>query len=557
MNKSVQIVMVSAGRAMQLTAKMLDWFDKFGIPVRIVCNNCTSFPEHSNVEVIRTPPDVPFNYSRANNIGMEGVTSEFAVFVNDDMDIIDDTWLEKLLKAFDDPDVEVAGPVLLEPNRSVQRAGIYPVAHTLDAPRIVTPPFAINFKPGPGIQEVCALGGACQAVRTASFNGFDEDMPISCSDDVLGLTARKCVLVNESRIVHYQSSSGTMREYASTVVKDINTLWRKYWPWILGKGKYNLTSQPIWPNCINKDKIRKVAIVKTDHIGDWAISLYGLETIKRTFPKAEFTVFCASWAMDLAKKAGFENLVALDYRGFGGCASGIIPVHPDQIMALASKSFDLAINLRVDDSDLPVMDKIDAPLKLGFFKGSFVNLSITPKQNLYQVVDMLIQSIPAVSPKFTYKNRAITVYIHPFASIPEKQYPFDKFMSIGKFFMDRGVDVKWIFPDEMSKKRFSPSRGECLPVMPLTDMLDRVREDHAVYIGCDSGPTHWVAMEGTPTLMLMSNIREPHELVPLTMNSAGVYAGVYNGHGFYQIPPMDVIHMISHIYLNSLRNQAE
>ncbi len=65
----------------------------------------------------------PFNYSRLNNLAASQCGSDVLVFLNNDTEVLDDTWLEQLAAYALQPDVAAVGPKMLFMDRTVQHGG--------------------------------------------------------------------------------------------------------------------------------------------------------------------------------------------------------------------------------------------------------------------------------------------------------------------------------------------------------------------------------------------------------------------------------------------------
>jgi GT2 family glycosyltransferase len=69
--------------------------------------------------------DKPFNHSEMNNMAVKSTDSEFVVFMNNDIEIASEKWLEQLIATAQyDESIAVVGTLLLYPNRTVQHSGI-------------------------------------------------------------------------------------------------------------------------------------------------------------------------------------------------------------------------------------------------------------------------------------------------------------------------------------------------------------------------------------------------------------------------------------------------
>ena len=161
--------------------------------------------------------DIPFNWSRLNNIGRSHARGQVLVFLNNDTEIITPDWLVRLVEYALLPDVATVGALLLYPDRTIQHAGVVvgmggwadhvfkgePVQH-------YPTPFVSSVVP----RNVLANTGACVAVATARFDalgGFDEAFEICGSDVELGIRAHKQGLLNvylpAARLLHLESKT--------------------------------------------------------------------------------------------------------------------------------------------------------------------------------------------------------------------------------------------------------------------------------------------------------------------------------------------------------------
>jgi GT2 family glycosyltransferase len=67
--------------------------------------------------------DEPFNFSAKVNLGCARSSGEFVLILNDDMEVIDEDWVETLLALAQDPTVGLVGAKLLFADGTVQHAG--------------------------------------------------------------------------------------------------------------------------------------------------------------------------------------------------------------------------------------------------------------------------------------------------------------------------------------------------------------------------------------------------------------------------------------------------
>jgi len=136
----------------------------------------------------------PFNYSAANNSGAALANGDVLVFLNDDTEVLDRTWLRHLAGWAQTDGIGCVGSVLLDGAGRVQHAGAFIgvdgfAGHLFQGMAPGTPSL---FGPAGGYRNVLAVTGACVAVSRATFDtvgGWDERFVLCGSDVALGLAA--------------------------------------------------------------------------------------------------------------------------------------------------------------------------------------------------------------------------------------------------------------------------------------------------------------------------------------------------------------------------------
>ena len=159
----------------------------------------------------------PFNWAKLNNDGARESDGELLLFLNDDIEIIDEDWLVELVRQSTRPGIGSAGSLLLYPDGNIQHAGVVLVARGGGAMHILR-----GMDPGGQTyrnlhrvaREVTASTGACLMVRRSVFDevgGFDERLPVVGNDVDLGLRLLQRGYRNawtpHSVLVHHESAS--------------------------------------------------------------------------------------------------------------------------------------------------------------------------------------------------------------------------------------------------------------------------------------------------------------------------------------------------------------
>ena len=159
---------------------------------------------------------MPFNFSKMCNLGAERAKGELFLFLNDDMEIIEPYWLDKLA---DKAVLSYAGAVgakLLYPHSDIiQHAGITNLrvgpAHKL---QFLSDAEEHYFGMNRGVHNMLAVTGACLMVRRDVFlkaRGFNEELAVAFNDVDLCYTIFENgyynIERNDTALYHHESLS--------------------------------------------------------------------------------------------------------------------------------------------------------------------------------------------------------------------------------------------------------------------------------------------------------------------------------------------------------------
>lgn len=161
--------------------------------------------------------DMPFNYSRLNNLAVAKATAPFLLFLNDDVQPCSPDWLEAMLEHGHRPEVGAVGPLLLYPNKTVQHAGIVVglngcCDHGMKKLNV----HDLGYHHFHRMTRNCsAVTAACLLTRKQVFQevgGFDEDhLPVAFQDVDLCLKMRALglliVYTPFARLFHHEGKT--------------------------------------------------------------------------------------------------------------------------------------------------------------------------------------------------------------------------------------------------------------------------------------------------------------------------------------------------------------
>ncbi len=354
-----------------------------------------------------------FNWSRFNNLAARQANGDYLLFLNDDIEIIQDDWLDAMMDLATRPEVGVVGPQLQFPNRTVQHAGVYLKGYIEGGARHA---FEMLEHDNPGYfglaltqRNVIAVTGACMLVRRDAFDaigGFDE------AHDVINNDLDYCLRAHESgqsivytpyaSLIHYEKASrGTLGEVFDA--PRFYTRWKHLFalgdPYLnprltLDFGTREYQPDDYRPNIepaeeifvghpiFDRAAIRRVLAIKLDHIGDFLTALPALRRLKQVFPHAELHVLASPGVRSIAAaEPAIDGFI--DFQFFHARSE----LGPRDLTAadfhaleerLAPYGFDLAVDLRVHTDTRKVMLSIPAGLRAGYDHfGEFPFLDIT------------------------------------------------------------------------------------------------------------------------------------------------------------------------------------
>jgi ADP-heptose:LPS heptosyltransferase len=396
-----------------------------------------------NVDVVVETND-RFNWSCYNNLGVRASRGEFLLFLNDDIEVMDSSWLPALLEHAQNREVGVVGPHLLYPDGRVQHAGMFLASNVgRHAFR-----FAPADDPGPfglalATRNVIAVTGACMLVRRdvyESLGGFDEAHSVINNDLDFCLRASsaglRVVFTPYAKLIHHEMAS-------RAAIGDVHDAVRFQGAWGLrflkGDPYYNhaldgdvddyapqlepIELLHVGRPLVAREDVRAILAVKLDHIGDFVIAFPALRRLKRQFPKARLCVLGAKASGMLAKlEPAIDEFIEWNFFHARSGITGTL-VNEAGLQALETRlrpyRFNIAIDLRMQGETRHVLRHCGALVLAGFeHQGRFPWLdvvvewegdrSLTPKRlhagdHLLQLVDALAAScerepLPVIQP---------------------------------------------------------------------------------------------------------------------------------------------------------------
>jgi ADP-heptose:LPS heptosyltransferase/GT2 family glycosyltransferase len=562
----------------------------------IIIDNNSALPDETSEYYSRLPHKIirwsqPFNWSRINNSAAKEAAGDYLLFLNDDTEVIAPEWIEALLEHAQRPEVAAVGAKLLYADGTVQHAGMFLVDHGGGARHAFRHLQADN--PGylglASVQRNCSVvTGACLMIRRKVFEdlgGFNEELAIASNDADFCLRA----LQKGYQVVY--TPFALLYHHEKVTRKDIseeegNKKFWQLWSRLLEQGDHyynpnlSLESDLFDINerqlsityadwlALERDEIKKILVVKLDHLGDVILSLPAIRRLKQAFPDADITALVGSWSKPfLVHESAVDRI--LTYDGFFNADSS---TPPKQLTAkekqeiakwLAGYGFDLALDLRRHTETREFLALSGARYTAGFANfdefpwltialpyerdqrmyrprhhisqdlvglveftaaGSDVHLSTAFSTELQQSAENLLKSLAIPD------NRLI-IGIHPGVGQTIRRWPIEYFARCADLLCERldatvlvfGTKNEKKLADRIIGKMHNKGRAFSLAGEISLDAFLYVLKKCDLFIGNNSGPIHMAASLGVPTVGVYAGTSHVKEWGPIGPQALAVH----------------------------------
>ena len=189
--------------------------------------------------------DEAFHFGTLNNWAVEHVDCEYVLLLNNDVEVINDEWLNAMLEYAQLPEIGEVGAKLLYPDGKIQHAGI-----GIGLGGAAAHPHRMLSGDGFGFQgwlvnprNVIAVTAACMMIKRNLFleiGGFDPQFDPAYQDVDFGVRLYEKgywnIYTPYARLCHYESVTRFASDYTNTLTKDAENAvkLRKKWPQYVG-----------------------------------------------------------------------------------------------------------------------------------------------------------------------------------------------------------------------------------------------------------------------------------------------------------------------------------
>ena len=292
--------------------------------------------------------------------------------------------------------------------------------------------------------------------------------------------------------------------------------------------------------------LRRILVVKADHVGDLILALDAMLMLRRAFPQAHMTLACAVWNVATAQSLGlFDEIHPI--RFFNPRSDQPRPAFdPAMLDGLGHKRFDLAIDLRIDPDTRVILDHVDARWTCGYESAECRRgltfslphrLAADAQTNLGEHQMMLLarlaqsvldcfRSAPEVAQLLRarlvqesdvdlgFAEGRVLVACNTASGRAAKNWPIARFRRLLAWLVDTmGAAVLLLGSPDQAADAASVIAA-CAPGAPIVSAIGRTTLTESIgllsrasiYLGNDTGLTHVAARLGIPTVAIYSGI---------------------------------------------------
>jgi len=304
--------------------------------------------------------------------------------------------------------------------------------------------------------------------------------------------------------------------------------------------------------------LKKVIILKLDHIGDVVLSLPAIRKIRQILPEARIDVLCATWSRELlARQPEIDNVFTYDCFNVqsGLRYAGENEKSREETLArLKNEKYDLAVNLRkfpdtkwltplladfcLVFSEEAETDAVSHPVPaIGRRTGSLVKWSIRDQllslagvlefdETLNREVAVSLETrnkVDGLIDALPFFQGRIIIGMHVGSGMANKKWPLGHFVDLCLLIQERtsaNILLLGSREDEADNQAIIGAVREKDRVMSVAGIFSLVEFFHLVkkldyFVGNDSGPAHIAGLQGVSTLVIFGSRHPSPEWAPI------------------------------------------
>jgi ADP-heptose:LPS heptosyltransferase len=294
--------------------------------------------------------------------------------------------------------------------------------------------------------------------------------------------------------------------------------------------------------------IKKILIMRLDHIGDVLSSTIILAPLRKKFPDASIDFAAASWTHDLLEANPFiDSVIQFDAPWFDGKKQSVrsnVKGFFKLVQAIRDGRYDLAIDMRGDVRHITALylARVKHRIGYGITGGGFLLTDPVPyeggvhetEKHVALLAPLGIHPSPArvrifLSDKHIQnvsvlkeRENIVGAYavLHAIPRNPLKKWKPEGFSALANYlYTNRNLIPVMVGSLEDTEITMRIMSAAAVIIKNLCGKLSlpelgALLGDASLFVGVDSGPAHIAAASGVPTVILFSGINNPRQWAP-------------------------------------------
>lgn len=303
--------------------------------------------------------------------------------------------------------------------------------------------------------------------------------------------------------------------------------------------------EPIFQSYCAPTAPASILVCKLDHVGDFCLAIDAFLTLRRGFPDSRITLACAPWNVAVARRLGiFDDVCGVQF--FSSRAEDPLPTFDgSQLGSLRVTPFDVAIDLRVDPDTRVVLDHVTARHRFGYESDRNrmpltvalpVPASSVNGDDVLQHQSLLMLAVAQRAVSVLGERHARGAFLRerllpaaptallediprPIAAIctgsgrRAKDWPLAYFAEVVRWLCET-VGVSVVLVGSEPQRADAETLTAAIPSTRLFNLVGKTSLPEAIatvgsvdlFVGNDTGLTHYAAQFGVPTVAIFSGI---------------------------------------------------
>lgn len=298
---------------------------------------------------------------------------------------------------------------------------------------------------------------------------------------------------------------------------------------------------------ISKDRVKRILLIRLDHIGDVLLTRPSMNALHDAFPSAQIDLLVSADLVPIFEDAReIREIISMRHHWFSRSADKkqTLPEFFQVLKRVRANRYDLAIDFRGDLRHILLMALAGIPVRAGYnlTGGGFLLTHTAPySKEIHQVHAQfnLLNSLGlktgeprnfpisySGSRKWKFWNATgrllpadtRRIVIHPGAGDAAKQWPAANFEKLIQTILNEKLGQVILVGTEAEKKSLRLEGPDILDLRGKTGLeeLPILLDCCDLFIGNDSGPAHIAAAQGSPMIVLFNTLHDPNVWKPLS-----------------------------------------